>query len=77
MSTLTDNERHVVITILNWGGGSIWTECLQDECRIAPRSIPGVIASLSKKGIATVNGNGRDSTVDLVDPDAAARLAGL
>lgn len=68
MITLTQNERDVVDAILNWGGVAIWTDCLQDECpHIAPRSLPGIISSLSRKGVVTCDGRGRDACVTLID----------
>lgn len=72
MTNITNNEREVINAILNWGGVSIWTECLQDETSIPATSLPGVVSSLAKKGIVSCDGEGSEATVTLINPEAFA-----
>jgi hypothetical protein len=49
---------------------SIWSRLILDSSStyvgtIRPRSLPGVVASLSKKGLVTTYEDGKDSTVAL------------
>jgi hypothetical protein len=44
---------------------AVWTRYLDDG--LTPRSRPGVVASLSKKGLVWTNGNGRDAEIGLTE----------
>jgi hypothetical protein len=56
----------------------VWSSCLNEIKsgeKIPDKSLPGVTASLVKKGLATVSGRGADSTVRLTETGFATYLA--
>lgn len=52
-------------------GDPIWSNCLGGR-GVPTRSIPGVVASLVKKGLASASGHGQEATVSLTDDGVIA-----
>ncbi len=80
--TLTPRERSVLLAVRDSEyhdgrdpvGSQVWSNCLSAE-GIEPSSLPGVVSSLSKKGLVLCQGNRNDSTVELTAEGAAALAA--
>lgn len=79
---LTPNEFKVLAAIdaSEYGdtlGSAVWTFTIQDHCDLTPRSIPGVVASLSKKGLVRIAGTGREAEIGMSEQGQAVYLATL
>jgi hypothetical protein len=82
-ATITENERKVLQAIIaseyndDKGDQEIWTFTIAYHCTLAKRSIPGVVASLSKKGLVVCAAGAKkiEDTVRITDEGFAALKA--
>lgn len=56
---------------------AVWTFTIADHSGLKPRSIPGVIASLNKKGLTTSIDDGKDSCIQMTRAGVRAYLAAV
>lgn len=81
---LTANEIAVLKAIDNSEYGDnlhdeIWTFSVADNCSLKPRSLPGIVSSLSKKKLVSCCGayDGDDATIGMTDAGIAAYVAAV
>jgi hypothetical protein len=84
MTNLTNLELEVLRALVNNDfmdgcqgadriGKELWSDCINQRTSIVSNvQLPGVVSSLSKKGLVKSSGTGRDATIWLTEQGVAA-----